>query len=303
VATVTGFTAERMLEIEAASVVDGAVVGDELHLTRHDGLVINAGVVVGPQGPQGIQGVPGVDGTNGADGADAAIIISDPGGAAAPSTYATGITIHAVSSGLANGWPTNLCTVTTHRVHSSRAYQVAVAKTTGYMYVRAEGDGDTWSAWTSDYNGRLDALEAATPHTRVRASTNQNVSNLSWANVVMDTVVSSRGGMDADRSISTISTFARKAGLYICTARLRFASNATGIRYGRWTKNGVAVSSRNSQQASSGDATELEITTHQYLNVDDYVRVQAYQSSGGTLALEALSADTTSSVEITRVGA
>lgn len=52
-ATVTGLTAARMLEIEAASVVDGDVVGDNLILTKHDGSQINAGSVRGPQGVQG----------------------------------------------------------------------------------------------------------------------------------------------------------------------------------------------------------------------------------------------------------
>lgn len=55
-ATITGLTAERMKEIEDASVVDGGVVGGNLILTKHDGSTINAGKVTGPQGPQGIPG-------------------------------------------------------------------------------------------------------------------------------------------------------------------------------------------------------------------------------------------------------
>lgn len=51
--TVTGLTAERMLAIEAAAVVDGDISGDNLILTRHDGTQINAGNVRGPQGPVG----------------------------------------------------------------------------------------------------------------------------------------------------------------------------------------------------------------------------------------------------------
>lgn len=50
-ATVTGLTAARMAEIEAASVIDGDVVGDNLILTKKDGTQINAGVVKGPPGP------------------------------------------------------------------------------------------------------------------------------------------------------------------------------------------------------------------------------------------------------------
>ncbi|MET0785319.1 MAG: LamG-like jellyroll fold domain-containing protein [Paenisporosarcina sp.] len=55
-ATVTGLTAERMQAIEAASVVDGDVVGNDLILTKHDGSTINAGNVRGPTGPVGPAG-------------------------------------------------------------------------------------------------------------------------------------------------------------------------------------------------------------------------------------------------------
>lgn len=58
---ITGLTAERMLDIEASSVVSGAIVGDNLVLTKHDGSTITAGPVVGPQGEQGPQGLgPGM---------------------------------------------------------------------------------------------------------------------------------------------------------------------------------------------------------------------------------------------------
>lgn len=53
VTTVTGLTAARMEEIEDASVVDGNVVGNNLHLVTHGGTVIDAGNVRGPIGPSG----------------------------------------------------------------------------------------------------------------------------------------------------------------------------------------------------------------------------------------------------------
>lgn len=56
-ATVDGLTKDRMLAIEAASVVDGDVVGDNLVLTRHDGSTIQAGSVRGPKGDPGTNGV------------------------------------------------------------------------------------------------------------------------------------------------------------------------------------------------------------------------------------------------------
>ena len=61
-ATVTGLTADRMLAIEAASIVDGEVVGGHLILEKHDGDTIDAGSVIGPPGPQGPQGLVGIPG-------------------------------------------------------------------------------------------------------------------------------------------------------------------------------------------------------------------------------------------------
>jgi hypothetical protein len=49
-ATVTGLTAARMQQIEANSIVDGAVVGDDLILEKHNSDTINAGNVRGPAG-------------------------------------------------------------------------------------------------------------------------------------------------------------------------------------------------------------------------------------------------------------
>jgi hypothetical protein len=52
--TVTGLTVSRMLDIEAKSIVDGDVVGDNLILTKHNGTTINAGNVRGPAGNNGL---------------------------------------------------------------------------------------------------------------------------------------------------------------------------------------------------------------------------------------------------------
>lgn len=51
--TITGFTSARMLGIENNTVVSGAIVGDDLILTKHDASTVNAGDVRGPVGPQG----------------------------------------------------------------------------------------------------------------------------------------------------------------------------------------------------------------------------------------------------------
>lgn len=58
-ATVTGLTAARMLEIEGASIIDGEVVAGNLILEKHDGTTIDAGSVTGPAGPTGPAGAAG----------------------------------------------------------------------------------------------------------------------------------------------------------------------------------------------------------------------------------------------------
>lgn len=62
-ATVTGFTAARMQQIENESINSGVIVGDDLILVRRDLVEINAGMV---------KGAPGTNGTNGATGATGA---------------------------------------------------------------------------------------------------------------------------------------------------------------------------------------------------------------------------------------
>lgn len=68
-ATVTGLTKVRMLAIEAASVIGGAVVGNNLILTKHDLSTIDAGNVRGPAGAAGAAGAPGAAGAAGPAGA------------------------------------------------------------------------------------------------------------------------------------------------------------------------------------------------------------------------------------------
>lgn len=67
-ATVNGYTAARMKQIEDESIVDGHVDDDTLVLTARDGTQIVAGVVKGPQGDPGDPALPPNLGTNGTPG-------------------------------------------------------------------------------------------------------------------------------------------------------------------------------------------------------------------------------------------
>ena len=82
--TVRVFTSARMLAIEAATIVSGAINGSgHLILTKHDGSTVDAGVAVGPQGPSGSQGPAGATGAQGPAGA------TGPQGPAGSSTIET----------------------------------------------------------------------------------------------------------------------------------------------------------------------------------------------------------------------
>ncbi|MET0786862.1 MAG: hypothetical protein ABWY25_09165, partial [Paenisporosarcina sp.] len=84
-ATVTSFTAERMLAIENTTVVDGDVIGNDLVLLTREGTQINAGSVRGPQGIQGLVGPQGPIGNTGPPGpTGAASSVPGPPGATGP---------------------------------------------------------------------------------------------------------------------------------------------------------------------------------------------------------------------------
>jgi hypothetical protein len=72
-ATVTGFTSDRMLVIENETVTTGQVTNDHLILTQRGGTQIDAGNVRGAKGDTGPPGTPGTNGTNGTNGAPGVI--------------------------------------------------------------------------------------------------------------------------------------------------------------------------------------------------------------------------------------
>lgn len=68
-ASVTAFTAARMLEIENTTVISGTLnVDGELILITREGTQINLGPVRGPKGDPGDDGAPGGLGPPGSDG-------------------------------------------------------------------------------------------------------------------------------------------------------------------------------------------------------------------------------------------
>src|SRR5689334_2151998 len=102
-ATITGLTAERMIQTENKTVISGFLFGTHLVLVQKDGSQIDVGVVkgaTGAQGPQGIQGVHGTNGTNGTNGTPGLQIFADAAARAAAIPSPThGIATYLVSTG------------------------------------------------------------------------------------------------------------------------------------------------------------------------------------------------------------
>lgn len=127
-ATVTGLTAARMLDIEATSIVDGSVdVAGNLTLITHSGVEIDAGNIKGPSG---------------ADGASQSI--TEKTSTDLPSTYPVGISQFTYTT--QGSWPTSLGTVFTFIVSIARGFQIISEKSTGRIWFRNVGQ-DSWSAF------------------------------------------------------------------------------------------------------------------------------------------------------------
>lgn len=85
-----------------------------------------------------------------------------------------------------------------------------------------------------------------------------------------------------DNAVNNSRLTAKIAGFYQITATIGFANNAVGTRSAHIRQNGeTRIASV--QVLATADATVLTVTTLQFLNVNDYVEVQAFQASGSAL--------------------
>lgn len=164
-ATATGFTAERMYQIEASSIVDGEIRGDNLILTARDGQTIDAGPVKGAKGDPGDKGDPGagnVDTVNGKTGPNVLLLPKDIGvgvpkvlssvGSNLNDCIETGWWHQNTNAGAASGsnYPTGaagLLEVINYLTSASGTlYQRYTTFDGSALYIRTRR-GTTWNAW------------------------------------------------------------------------------------------------------------------------------------------------------------
>ncbi len=126
---------------------------------------------------------------------------------------------------------------------------------------------------------------AAAPACLVYHSTTQSVANTTWTSLTFDSETEDTDAFHSTGTNPTRLTIpSGLGGLYLLVASFNFASNATGMRLARFLKNGTTqVPAVDYRPAISGDGTFLTISTLTRLAAGDYVELQGYQSSGGSL--------------------
>lgn len=120
----------------------------------------------------------------------------------------------------------------------------------------------------------------------LRQTVAQTFANNSSTQVTMDTE-----DRDTDGGHSTSSNTSRYTaqtpGWFDVDGAGSFASNATGIRSGRWFISSTAVSTCGSNQlsVSTGQTSRLAMPgACRFLNISDYYELNMFQTSGGNLA-------------------
>lgn len=153
-ATITGYTAERMLEIENKTVIAGSVKSDgNLYLKTRDGDETNAGYVRGPKGDTG-------------DPSKATLVEARTG---------TDNTRYITPYTMAEGFPRNFSNLET--LNSWTAYNGSLARLNGTLYVRSNG------AWV-----RLtDLVRQAGPSTYRGTTSERNSKSAMFGDIWYDT--------------------------------------------------------------------------------------------------------------------
>jgi len=150
----------------------------------------------------------------------------------------------------------------------------------------------------TDVGRLLDPPRARLRQTTLHALTNAAFTSIQFQSEDYDTV----SGHDNVTNNSRYTC--QVAGLYVFTGKVAFAANATGQRAMQWALNGTAVSgSQDSWPAVAAVERQFVATTYEaVLAVNDYVELQAFQDSGGSLNTSVATAGTQSLMTARWVG-
>ena len=139
-------------------------------------------------------------------------------------------------------------------------------------------------SWANSVKTALDYL-ANPPACRANRTTTQSLVTATATSILFDAEV-----FDTDTMHDTVSNTSRltvkTAGLYIVTAGLGFAANATGVRVAWVNVNGsdaTRIIQGGMTAVSASDVTDIPLATIYKFAVNDYMELRGYQTSGGNL--------------------
>lgn len=118
----------------------------------------------------------------------------------------------------------------------------------------------------------------------VQATSQTVATGTNWVSLALDSTAADPYGMHSNTTNNSRAT-AQAAGYYMVFGAAAFASNGTGWRGARCTKNGAALAGGAAEIGANGAGVTAfsgpPVIT--YLNVGDYVESQGLQTSGGNL--------------------
>lgn len=148
---------------------------------------------------------------------------------------------------------------------------------------------DSQASKVPEYNAALIALAAEAVGTNIKKARVYHSATQSLTNATQTPLNFNSERFDTDTMHDTSTNNERltckTAGLYLIIANVGFASNVTGLRSLSLELNGALpyIAARN---MSSPGLARLQVVTMYQLAVNDYVRVVAFQDSGGALNTE-----------------
>lgn len=131
----------------------------------------------------------------------------------------------------------------------------------------------------------------STPLLEVRnITTPTSCTNGAWTTLTFNTEDVDSAGMHST-SVNTSRATAVYPGWHQCSGATSFEADATGQRGARWAKNGTAIDAGEVLINTTGAfGPSVAARTKQiFLNVGDYVELQAYQNRGSALNTSVLS--------------
>lgn len=150
-------------------------------------------------------------------------------------------------------------------------------------------DESYWETMASTVEAHDAAIPRLSDPTRakLRASVSQSINNNSWTALNFNTE-----DVDVGGGHSTVTNTSRwvapESGMVLVSGVYSPASNATGRRGIRWAKNGTVIpSSQSMVLAGTTSLLNIASLTHMVPVVaGDFIEVQAFQESGGSLGTQ-----------------